>query len=160
MFTYILIVAVLLFYYRGKTAYWYIIWPGTISHELMHWIVGKVLFAKPSNIVIWPEKHVEGQPRTLGSVTFYGIDWFNALPTAIAPLLNIPVVLLLAHYVPHNFTLQSGLWIWVLASMLTEAMPSAPDWVIVTKRPWGLVFWITIIVACAYNARAIAKVLF
>lgn len=57
---------------------------GVSLHELAHFLVGIVLFAKPSGFSLLP--HRQGNGVQLGSVTFRGLNMFNSLPVALAPL--------------------------------------------------------------------------
>jgi hypothetical protein len=45
--------------------------PGTIAHELAHFVVGMLLLAKPRGGSIWPKAH--GDTWRLGSVSFGNI---------------------------------------------------------------------------------------
>jgi hypothetical protein len=46
--------------------------PGTIAHELAHFVVGLLLLAKPRGFSIWPR--AQGNTWRLGSVSFGNID--------------------------------------------------------------------------------------
>lgn len=67
-----------------------IAWPGTVSHEIAHAVVGFVLGAKPVNMRLFPKSLGNGQ-WMLGSVSFTNLRWWNAPWTAMAPLLLAPI---------------------------------------------------------------------
>jgi hypothetical protein len=70
--------------------------PGTILHELMHFLVGLILFATPKGFSLIPKRI--GDSITMGSVSFVGLTIFNRIPTAMAPLLLLPISLLIMEY--------------------------------------------------------------
>src|SRR5438105_3221540 len=59
--------------------------PGTLAHELMHFIVGAFLLAKPRGFSIWPRAIGHGVWR-LGSVSFGNVGLLNGAFVALAPL--------------------------------------------------------------------------
>ncbi|MCD5364578.1 hypothetical protein LQT98_23165, partial [Chromobacterium aquaticum] len=63
--------------------------PGTVLHELCHFLVGWLLRARPSRFSVWPRRN--GRQLTLGQVGFSRLTWWNALPIGIAPLLLLPL---------------------------------------------------------------------
>ena len=64
--------------------------PGTILHEMMHYIVGLVLNARPCNFTIFPRKSPDGY-YVMGSVGFRNVTFYNAVPSAMAPLLLLVI---------------------------------------------------------------------
>lgn len=73
--------------------------PGTVLHELAHFITGMVMNAHPVGLTLWPRKSKDGKGYVLGAVRFQHLTWYNAFPTAMAPLLLIVV----AYWVHSNF---------------------------------------------------------
>ena len=63
--------------------------PGTIAHELTHFIVGALLLAKPRVFSVWPK--AVGRNWRLGSVSFGNIGLLNGVFVALAPLLLLPI---------------------------------------------------------------------
>ena len=59
--------------------------PGVVMHELMHLCVGLLLLAKPASFNLLPRR--SGDQWHFGSVSFTGLNLFNAAPVAWAPLL-------------------------------------------------------------------------
>jgi hypothetical protein len=70
--------------------------PGTIIHELSHWIVAEILQVRTGEITIFPDFAEEGESRRLGSVATQRSDPFRGFLIGIAPFiigLGILVVL-------------------------------------------------------------------
>lgn len=104
--------------------------PGTIAHELAHWVVGFLFLAKPARFSVWPRR--SGERWTLGSVSFRRINVLNGAFVALAPALLLP----LSWYCLRRLAAPSwnqGQWGWWLASgyvaaaCLFAALPSAHD---------------------------------
>jgi len=122
--------------------------PGTILHELCHFVAGLVTFSHPRLPSLIP--HREGNGWTLGSVEFIpGIftTWFVAL----APLWLMPTLAYLIfcyaqefayHYASHwsrDAALTLIILGWVESSIIFAAMPSRQDWQIAFSYPLGFV---------------------
>ncbi|AXK72795.1 hypothetical protein DWG18_11240 [Lysobacter sp. TY2-98] len=99
--------------------------PGTLAHELAHYIVALLLAARPQVPRLWPERTPTGW--RLGSVAFRA-PWWRAGPIALAPLLLLPgavawIVMFLAD--------ARGAWIavhaWIAGTLFGAAMPSRAD---------------------------------
>ncbi len=60
--------------------------PGTFVHEMLHFVVGLVLNAKPVSFSVWPRKS-GASTWTMGSVGFSNVRWYNGLAVGLAPLL-------------------------------------------------------------------------
>ena len=52
--------------------------PGTLLHELMHFLVGGFLNAQPCNFTLLPHRSVDGY-YVMGSVGFRNITFYNAV---------------------------------------------------------------------------------
>jgi hypothetical protein len=104
--------------------------PGTIAHELTHFVVGFLLHAKPHGFSIWPRPR--GNAWTLGSVSFRNIGLFNGAFVALAPLLLLPIAWLCLIHVLAPLWIE-GQWGWWLlagylaATALFAALPSFQD---------------------------------
>jgi len=128
---------------------------GTVFHELAHFIVGKILLAKPTNFSLVPHK-IEDQGRkyyVLGHVGFSKLNWFNSLPVAMAPLL----LLLIAYYIENNYwkfvEYSFGNFIifaYLLIVFILNAIPSRQDYKVAFDSIFGLLFWVTILTASIY----------
>jgi len=104
--------------------------PGTMAHELMHFIVGALLLAKPRGFSVWPK--AVGRSWRLGSVSFSNIGLLNGVFVALAPLLLLPIAWLCLVHVLLALWNESRWGWWLLAGYLTAtalfaAMPSWQD---------------------------------
>lgn len=59
--------------------------PGTLCHELAHFVAGLLTFARPVSLSIIPRR--EGKGYRLGEVKLANARWYNSAFTALAPLL-------------------------------------------------------------------------
>ena len=104
--------------------------PGTIAHELAHFVVGLLLLAKPRGFSIWPR--AQGHTWRLGSVSFGNIGLLNGAFVALAPLLLLPIAWLCVVHVllPLWNDGQWGWWLlagYLTATALFAALPSFQD---------------------------------
>jgi hypothetical protein len=139
----ILIAAFLIRKAKYNELFWVLSWPGTLVHELCHYVVGFVLFARPTKLSLLPE-HRDDTGQTMGYVDFANIQWYNALPTGLAPLLGIFVALFLAGNITNDFTIGNVFWGWVTASVLSQVLPSSQDWRVAFSSPTGAVAYATL----------------
>ena len=101
--------------------------PGTVLHELCHFLVGWLLRARPSRFSVWPRRN--GRQLTLGQVGFSRLTWWNALPIGIAPLLLLPLgwgLLALAARGPWLSPAAAGLG-FLAAQCWDGCLPSSTD---------------------------------
>lgn len=112
--------------------------PGTITHELLHFLVGAVLGAKPVNFSLLPKK--QGDQYVLGSVSFERLTWLNAIFVCLAPLLGVAAIGAIAWWRTADewqFA-EIDIAIWLLAGVnLLSAWPSSTDWRL-ALRSWPL----------------------
>ena len=104
--------------------------PGTIAHELAHYVVGALLLAKPRGFSIWPTE--QGRTWRLGSVSFGNIGLLNGAFVALAPLVLLPIAWLCVVHVLLPLWNDSQWGWWLLAGYLTAtalfaALPSFQD---------------------------------
>lgn len=104
--------------------------PGTVTHELLHGLVGFLLFAKPRSFSIFPKR--QGNTWTLGSVGFINLNIWNSAPVAFAPVLMLGIGwLLYEHWMLPTFHAANYLiWVasgYVTACALFSCIPSATD---------------------------------
>lgn len=112
--------------------------PGTVCHELCHWIVGGLLNGRPVRFTVLPRR--EGRGFALGSVAFENLRWYNAFFIGLAPVLLLPVA-----YALFLWRLgRSPAFGWpemaillVLANLVFGAMPSRQDLRIAVRSPIG-----------------------
>lgn len=72
----------------GITLYSLIFLPGTILHELSHWVVAEILQVKTGEITIFPDLVEGGENKRLGSVATARSDPFRGFLIGIAPFLS------------------------------------------------------------------------
>jgi hypothetical protein len=99
--------------------------PGTLAHELSHFVVALVLRAQPSFPSLIPVR--TQYAWRLGSVTFRA-GYLRALPIALAPLVLAPLALWwAAHWLGSASWPIYGLHVWVVAALLSASLPSSAD---------------------------------
>ncbi len=118
--------------------------PGTVGHELLHFLVGTLTLARPVKVSLIPKFHRDGS-ATLGFVKFSNIRWYNALWVGFAPLLALPTAIALVYYrsaeIP-PLSLREIAWSYVAASLTYSCLPSRADVEIVFSKPTGLLFYL------------------
>ncbi len=78
----------------GLLIYSLLMLPGTIAHELSHWIMAEVLQVKTGKITILPELHGEGGEENLGSVMTAKSDPFRGFLIGLAPFITGIIILI------------------------------------------------------------------
>ncbi len=78
----------------GLGLYTLIFLPGTIIHELSHWIVAEVLQVRTGEISIFPDKE-EGNTQRLGSVATERTDPFRGFLIGLAPFVSGLLILVI-----------------------------------------------------------------
>lgn len=119
--------------------------PGTILHELMHFLVGLFLNAKPCNFTILPRKGDGGY--VMGSVGFTNITFYNAIPSSMAPLLLLPIGFYLNRYFLPNMdpTFTNYILYVLLQTIIIEnALPSSADFLVARQHFLGIVMYAAI----------------
>jgi len=109
---------------------------GTVCHELAHFVVGWLTVARPVALTVLPRR--VGRGWELGSVKLTRVRWYNAAPSALAPLLVVLLPLLVAAW-----RTSAGLhfqWLdlalaFAVAPQFLACWPSRPDWQI-ALRSW------------------------
>lgn len=104
--------------------------PGVIMHEMMHLLTGLVLLAKPASINLWPRR--VGNHWHFGSVSFTGLNLFNAAPVAYAPLLLLGAAWFALHHWMVPLAGQGEyawalLWGYLIACATFYSLPSLTD---------------------------------
>ncbi len=122
--------------------------PGTFLHETAHFLVGFVLNARPTSFTLFPKK--SGDAYVMGSVGFKNIKFYNALPSALAPL----ALLVVGFYFNRWFFANIHLNLWtyfayiVLQTIIIEnALPSSTDFKVAFGNLVGVIFYGVLIVA-------------
>lgn len=142
----ILLVIVLMHlkHYTYRSMFWaaLINIPGTILHELTHFLVGLMLYARPCNFKILPQRTIEGY--VMGSVGFRNVTFYNAVPAALAPLLLLPIGFYINRYLLPEMTptlINCILYILVQTVIIENAMPSKADFKVAGMYKSGIVFY-------------------
>ena len=120
---------------------------GTIFHELIHYIFGLILGARPTRFSLLP-KATESS-YVLGSVSFAGLRGWQAPPVALAPLVLLPVAYLIEQYffsyVPFNLATYFA-YVFTLVVTIENALPSIADIKVATSSPLSLFLWMMAII--------------
>lgn len=111
----------------GMWPYALVALPGTLVHELAHFLVALLLQAEPTMPSIIPQRTPHGW--RLGSVRFHG-NFLVAAPIALAPFVLTPLALWIAVHTMawHRIDWIYALWTWICASLLSASLPSRQDW--------------------------------
>jgi hypothetical protein len=102
---------------------------GTIAHEMSHYCMGLATMAKPTSFSVIP-RQAKGE-WTLGSVEFANLRWYNAAPTALAPMmiLSIPIAVAMWRVAkPWSFHWTDMAIAFLLAPQFLSFWPSRQDW--------------------------------
>lgn len=109
----------------GMWAYAALALPGTFAHEMAHYLVALLLFAKPDFPSLVPQRTLHGW--RLGSVTFRA-GFVRALPIALAPIVLLP----LAVWWMAAFMAPATGWVhylhaWIAAALVSASLHSSAD---------------------------------
>jgi hypothetical protein len=127
--------------------------PGTLVHELSHWLVAKLLGVRTGRIVIWPQAKRDGT-LWLGAIQIARADPLRSSLIGLAPLLSgsLLVALVGAHLqldtignalasgrwelvweaLAHSISLPDfWLWLYLLFAIANRMLPSPAD-----REPW------------------------
>lgn len=109
----------------GMWVYAVVALPGTLAHELAHYLVALLLLAKPSFPSLVPQRTLHGW--RLGSVAFHA-GRLRSVPIALAPLLLAPLALAWANefMVPAGWPMVA-LQAWIVGALLSACLPSRAD---------------------------------
>ena len=124
-----------------------LVWPGTVLHELAHWVIGYVLAGRPTRLRVLPRR--EGTTWIFGSVVCLRITQWNAFPIAIAPVLVAWPAMLLYQYGGEGLGDERVFAYIATGVLLFSAMPSRTDLWIAISRPWGTGLYLTAIACLA-----------
>jgi hypothetical protein len=112
--------------------------PGTVCHELCHWVVGKLLNGRPVHFTVIPRR--EGRGFILGSVVLANLRWYNAFFIGLAPLLMLPVAYGLFLWrlgAKPTIGWPEAAMVFFLANLVFGAIPSWQDLRITARSPIG-----------------------
>lgn len=125
--------------------------PGTILHELAHFVIGLLLYAKPTGFSLFPKK--SGEYYITGSVGFRNITFYNALPASLAPLLLLIIGYYFDKYFFHNIAVSFENYILfiVLQTIIIEnSLPSATDFKVGFGNITGIIFYTFLLITACF----------
>ena len=123
--------------------------PGTLLHELMHFTVGLLMNARPCNFTIFPKKSPNGN-YVMGSVGFRNVTFYNAIPSAMAPLLLLVIGFYLNRYYLPKMPPTMGHYIFyvlIQTIIIENSVPSGADFRVAGMYMRGIVLYSLIFVA-------------
>lgn len=112
--------------------------PGTVAHELCHYLVAWITGGRPRGFSVWPRRVAGGY--LLGSVTFGNPRWTNVCFIGLAPLALLPLAYVLVRW---RLTMLPGLglrelgWAYLAANLVQGAIPSGQDLRVAARSPIG-----------------------
>lgn len=122
----------------------FLLLPGTVAHELAHWVVAVVLWADPGPPHLIPYRQADGA-WVLGHVNVSHLRWWNAAPVALAPLgllAGTPMLCAWAHSnIAHGHWGLAAAQLYAAAAGLCSAWPSAQDWRVARRSAFAVVLF-------------------
>ncbi|MDO4161636.1 MAG: hypothetical protein Q4D80_01350 [Pseudomonadota bacterium] len=122
--------------------------PGTTLHECAHFIVGLILNAKPVRFSLIPKR--KDDHYVTGQVCFSNIKFYNAFPSAMAPL----SLLILAYFLDQRMFEVIKLncatylfYVFLLTVIIENAIPSHEDFRQGFRFVSGVVLYAFLIIA-------------
>ena len=149
------LVAAMVAFHWAKRLFWaftLLVLPGTLAHELSHWLLGLFLNGQPSSFNLLPRR--EGRGWIMGSVSFANLRWYNAFFIGMAPLLLLPLAYwALAWRLGLRPTLrwQEGVAVYLIANLVYACLPSWMDVKAAARSPIG---WLLLAGGLAWGYRA------
>lgn len=92
--------------------------PGTLIHELSHFIMAQILLVKTGEINLIPR--FDGRKVTMGSVTVIGADPFRRILIGVAPFLTGISLILALLFLTQKYHLLNTPWIIVISYSVFE----------------------------------------
>lgn len=113
--------------------------PGTVLHETAHFLVGFILNAQPASFNLFPKKRDDAY--VMGSVGFRNIKFYNAFPSAMAPLLLLPLAFWFDKYFLITTIWRYLAFVLIETLIIENAIPSSTDFKVALSSPLGLFFY-------------------
>ena len=123
------LIVMLLWMRRWPLLFAFSVWPGTVAHELLHYLAGLITGAKPVSLSVIPRRTLEGG-WVLGSVAFANLRWWNSALVGLAPMMLLPgsaYLFVESITTPLLSTQSTGIKL-VAAQCLIASWPSPRDW--------------------------------
>lgn len=131
----------------GIVLYSILVLPGTIVHELSHWLVAEILQVRTGEITILPELKGEGESERLGSVATERSDPFRGFLIGVAPFVTgVAILLVLGQLLT---TAWIDHWIWWQITFLGYGIMVVGNSMLISKedrRTWPIILILLIIV--------------
>ena len=126
-------------YARGPFSAWLVLLPGTIAHELAHYVLALISGSRPRPMSLRLQRGANGGWQ-MGSVQFEPGRWTAGI-VALAPMLLLPPIAVgLWHEASQRgaaYALAAG---YMALALLYGAVPSRADWGIAIRYPLGTCF--------------------
>ena len=133
----------------------FLLWPGTVLHEVLHWVVAFLTNGRPKEISVWPRRSQNGH-WTLGTVVIANLTWYNGLWISLAPILGIGLLLVFTPSERQWHFSQRDLYQWGLsASVWVMCWPSQGDWGLAFKSSKGICLLIALALLVALIATIV-----
>ena len=113
--------------------------PGTVLHETAHFLVGFMLNAKPTTFTLWPK--LRDGAYVMGSVGFRNVKFYNAFPSAMAPLLLLPLGWWLNEYFLITTIWRYICFVLLETIIIENAIPSSTDFAVAFDSPLGVLLY-------------------
>ena len=142
----VLVIVLLKFKYATYSTLWLsalINIPGTILHETMHFLVGLFMNAKPTSYDLVPRKDGYGN-YVMGSVGFRNVTYYNAVPSALAPIFLLVIGYYFNRWYFANIDISIYnymLYILLQTIVIENAVPSSTDFKVAFSYPLGLLLY-------------------
>lgn len=135
----------------GLVMYTIMMLPGTIIHELSHWIMAEILRVPTGEITILPDyEALDKQEKRLGSVATAKTDPLRGFLIGMAPLITgtallvILSILLEQSWITKAPTLQIAILVYGVVVLGNSMLTSKSD-----RRYWPFMAFITILAYCS-----------
>lgn len=124
----------------GIYFYSLLVLPGTIIHELSHWLVAEILQVRTGEIVILPELSGSGREERLGSVATAKSDPFRGFLIGIAPFVTGLSILFVLGQLLFSAWENSVIW-WQLGLIIYGIMVVGNSMMIsrADRRTWPFI---------------------
>jgi hypothetical protein len=139
----------------GIVLYSILVLPGTIIHELSHWLVAEILQVRTGEITILPELKGESGSERLGSVATEKSDPFRGFLIGIAPFITgIGILLVFGQLIATGWIEH---WIWWQILLLAYGIMVVGNSMLISRedrRTWPvMIILIMIVIGIMYVVR-------
>ncbi len=139
---------------RLGVIYFVTAFPVTLAHELMHLLLGFLTHGQPCGFRVWPRRSARGY--VLGSVTCRNVRWYNGLFIGFAPVLLLPVALVLLIWRLHaqpDVNAVEAAWAYAVACLTYASLPSWQDIRVALASSWLLIAVLVVIAIAGTGGR-------